>query len=454
MKEYARIIGRRVLIAAAVLAPLLWLTLPARRLPQLPQRALIAGAALTLLATFVLGRRRSRWASDVPFVCILLAAALVRVWLATTERYVHDENNTAIALARTISFAPGYLHLPLRGENHPALPAYVVKASGEFFGRSQAGYRMLSLLLGLGTLILIFLLAVDTLGPVAARWAAALLAFNEYYLGVSARATAHVPHLLLVATAMYAYGRFVRTQRPAFIYAAAASAGLAFYAKEHSALVMPIFFVALLATSQRRWLRTPHPYLASVLFVVCIAPDLYWNYKTPPDTVVNYSGEEVRRARYGDHFRRFGGLSLSPYPAMFYAKPLAQAAARGLTGSTPPDYTREYRSINPFLGVMLLGAVVSTIAAWRARDDLQRFLAIQFGFVFVFFSLIQPGNPPGRLDAASWIWVETTLLPAVVLTGARLAETTGWRRHASWSIAIALLGWSVVSTVLRAASPP
>ena len=447
MKAYATIAGRRLLVTAAVLAPLLWLTLPARRLAQLPQRALLAGAAAALLATAVLGLRRARWTRDVPFLCILLVAGLARLWLATTERYVHDEINTAIPLSRTISFQPGQVHLPLRGENHPALPAYVVKASGEFFGRNPAGYRMLSLLLGLAALVLIYSLSVDALGAIAARWAAALLAFNEYYLGVSARATAHVPHLLLVTAAMYAYGRFLRTQRPGFIYAAAASAGLAFYAKEHSALVMPTFFLALLATSQRRWLRTPHPYLASVLFVACISPDLYWNLETKSERLVNYAGEEVRQATYTDHFRRFGGVSLSPYPAMFYVKPVAQAAARQLTGETPPDYTREYRSVGPLLGAVLLTAVVFTAARWRARDDLQRFLAIQFAFVFLFFSVIQPGNPPGRLDAVSWIWVETTMLPAVVLTGARLAGTAGWTRRASWAIVGVLLGWSVVSTL-------
>jgi 4-amino-4-deoxy-L-arabinose transferase-like glycosyltransferase len=448
MKALARIAVRRLLVASAVLTPLLWLGLPARRLAQLPQRALIAGAVISLLATLVLRGRRARWTRDVPFLCILLVAALARLWLATTEKYVHDEIGTAIPLARTISFTPGYVHLPLRGENHPALPAYVAKASGEFFGRSQTGYRMLSLLLGLGTLVLIFSLTVDAVGPVAARWAAALLAFNEYYLGVSARVTAHVPHLLLVTLAMYAYGRFLRTQRPAFIYAAAASAGLAFYAKEHSALLMPVFFIALLASSQRRWLRTPHPYLASVLFVACISPDLYWNLTTRAEVTANYSGERVRVATYRDHFRRFGGLSVSPYPAMFYARPLARAGARLVTGTTPPDYTPEYRALNPALGLLLLGAVVFTAAARRARDDLAQFLLIQFGFVFVFFSLIQPGNPPGRLDAASWIWVETTILAAVILTGARLAELTGRWRPLSWSAVIGLLGWAAISTVL------
>jgi 4-amino-4-deoxy-L-arabinose transferase-like glycosyltransferase len=446
VKALARSAGRRLLVAAAVLSPLLWLTLPSRRLGQLPQRALVAAAAIALIATLVLRTRRARWTRDVPFVTLLLAAAVVRLYFAATQPYVHDEVNTAIPLARTISFTPGYIHLPLRGENHPALPAYVVKASGEFFGRTQTGYRMLSLLLGLGTIVLIYLLALDTVGPIGARWATALLAFNDYYLSVSARATAHVPHLLLVTGAMYAYGRFLQTQRARYVYAAAACAGLAFYAKEHSALLMPVFFIALLATSQRRWLRTPHPYLAAVLFAACIAPDLYYNVTTRSEVTVNYSGERVRVATYRDHLKRIGGLSLSPYPTMFYARPVAMAATRQLTGSEPTDFTPEYRTVNPLLGVMLIAGVILTAATRRARDDLQRFLLIQFAFVFLFFSLIQPGNPPGRLDAASWIWVETTILPAVVLTGGRLAELHGVARRVAWAGVAALLGWAVVAT--------
>jgi hypothetical protein len=118
-----------------------------------------------------------------------------------------------------------------------------------------------------------------------------------------------------------------------------------------------------------------------------------------------------------------------------------------VTGHTPTEYSREYRPLDPVLGLVLVGAVVFTAAARRARDDVQRFLLLQFALVFVFFSLIEPGNPPGRLDAASWIWVETTVLSAVVLTGARLAELHGRWRRAGWSLVIGLLVWSVVSTV-------
>src|SRR5688572_13519695 len=122
---------------------------------------------------------KDRW-----LLLILLAALLVRVQLAVTREYIHDEDNTAIPLSKTISFEPGRLNLPLRGENHPALPAYVVKASSTLFGTTRLGYRAMHVLLGLATIALIYSLTRQSYGAVPARWAAAFMAFNEYYLNV------------------------------------------------------------------------------------------------------------------------------------------------------------------------------------------------------------------------------------------------------------------------------
>src|SRR5688500_7593713 len=135
---------------------------------------------------------------DPVLIFILLVALAIRVHLGITREYIHDEDNTAIPLSKTISFAPGNLHLPLRGENHPALPAYVVKASSTLFGTTHLGYRLMHVLLGLVTIAMVYAMTRQWYGPGPARWAAVFLAFNEYYLNVSSRATAHVPNLLLV----------------------------------------------------------------------------------------------------------------------------------------------------------------------------------------------------------------------------------------------------------------
>ena len=79
--------------------------------------------------------------------------------LATIRTFVHDEANTSIPLSRTISFDPQHLHLPLRGENHGALPAYVVKGSSTLFGTGRLSLRALHIILSLCTIVLVYLMA-------------------------------------------------------------------------------------------------------------------------------------------------------------------------------------------------------------------------------------------------------------------------------------------------------
>ncbi len=377
-----------------------------------------------------LARRRPQVVAAV----ILLAALVLRFYLATTKEYIHDENNNAIPLSRTISFEPGKLHLPMRGENHGALPAYVVKTSSSLFGTTRLAYRSLHVLLGIGTIALIFFLTRDWYGPVAALWATALLAFNEYYLAISARATAHSPHLFLMAAALYAFSRFLRVQRAVYLYAAGLCVALAFYCKEHSALLLPVFLLTLLQARYRPWLRSPHVYLACALFFLVIGPDLYWNLTTPQNSVlVHYSGREALQATYRSHLQRVGGFGFSPYPSMFYGRSVVRSAYVGLTGRELKDETPEYHSMNLALGVLLLGAVLVTTFRPPARDSVRVFLLVLFWGVFLFFTMIKVGNPPGRLDPVSWIWVEVTMFPAVILAGARLAGATGGARIAAWA---------------------
>lgn len=389
---------------------------------------------------------------DAGLLAILLAALVVRLYTAVTVAYVHDEENTHIPLSKTISVAPGSLHLPLRGENHGALPAYVVKISSTLFGTTPLGFRAVHILLGLVTVVLIYALTRQWYGVVAARWAAALMAFNDYFLSVSARATAHVPHLLLVTGAVYAFSRFLALQRAVWLYVAALSIGLAFYCKEHSAFVVPVFFATLLLPRYRHWLRSPHAYLACGVFVLVIGPDLVWNLRTSPETArVAYSGQEVGQATYTAHLRRVGGLGLSPYPTMFYGKSAVMSLHALLTGTELTDNTPEYESVNPALGLVLLGSVLLTAFGRTTRDGLRPFLLFMAIGIFGFFTLIKRGDPPYRLDPVSWVWVETTLVPAVVLAGARLAGATPRWRTAAWALTAVGLLYALDSIVFRSA---
>ena len=338
--------------------------------------------------------------TDAVLILILLVALVIRVRLAVTREYIHDEINTAIPLSKTISFEPGHLNLPLRGENHPALPAYVVKASSTLFGTSRLGYRAMHILLGLLTIAMVYAMTRQWYGLVPARWAAALMAFNEYYLNVSSRATAH---LLFVTAAVYAFSRFLATERPRYLYLAGASVGVAFYCKESTALLLPVFALTLLVSKHRHWLLKPQIYLACVTYLLIIGPDILWNLRANPQTTVTYNDRTVGQATYVTHLRRIGGLGLSPYPSMFYLRPTVKAVALNLTGSELKDETQEYWSVNVALGVLLLGAVVATTIRKATPDQLRVFLLVMFWAIFGFFTLIKRGATTGRLDPVSWM---------------------------------------------------
>jgi len=385
---------------------------------------------------------------DPVLILILLVALVVRVRLGVTREYIHDEINTAIPLSKTISFEPGHLNLPLRGENHPALPAYVVKASSTVFGTSRVGYRGMHILLGLLTIAMVYAMTRQWYWPVPSRWAAAFMAFNEYYLNVSSRATAHVPNLLFVTAAVYAFSRFLATERPRYLYLAGASVGVAFYCKESTALLLPVFALTLLVSKHRHWLLKPQIYLACVTYLLIIGPDILWNLRANPQTTVTYNDRTVGQATYVTHLRRIGGLGLSPYPSMFYLRPTVKAVALNLTGSELKDETQEYWSVNVGLGVLLLGAVLATTVRRTSPDRLRLFLVVMFWAIFGFFTLIKRGAVTGRLDPVSWMWVETTIVPAVVLTGARLADVSVRWRVLAWSAAIAALVWACTRLLL------
>ncbi|MGH2400839.1 MAG: glycosyltransferase family 39 protein, partial [bacterium] len=276
------------------------------------------------------------------------------------------------------------------------------------------------------------------------------MAFNEYHLTISARASAHAPYLFFVAAAVYAFSRFLAAQRAVYLYAAGVSVGLAFYCKEHAALLLPVFLLMLLRARYRHWLRGAHAYLACAVFFLVIGPDLVWNLRADPETAhVTYSGRYLGQATYGAHLQRIGGIGLSPYPSVFYARSAVMSLHRFITGQELSGVTTEYHSVNPALGLLLLGAVLITTFRPTGHDPMRAFLLLMAWGIFGFFTLIEKGDAPYRLTPVNWVWVEATLIPAVVLAGARLGGLTGRWRTAAWIFAGVVLLYAVDSTVWR-----
>jgi hypothetical protein len=109
--------------------------------------------------------------------------------------------------------------------------------------------------------------------------------------------------------------------------------------------------------------------------------------------------------------------------------------------------------INSALGLLFIGSVLWTIVRPPGRDHLQTFLLLCACGVFVFFSLILPGNTPFRLAPVNPAWVDATLIPVAILTGRQLARLAGPWRYLVWTTAAAALLYAVDSVVLVPVPP-
>jgi hypothetical protein len=169
-------------------------------------------------------------------------------------------------------------------------------------------------------------------------------------------------------------------------------------------------------------------YLACGLFFCLIAPDIVWNVRMDDTDAAT---------TYRRHLARIGGIGFSRYPLAFFHRDLVEWLEPRLTGRRFVDYIEEYETMNPILGLLLLGSVAAV--AFRpalARGRARPFFLILFGLVFGFFTLMIPSDQT-FLDPVSWAWVDSTLIPAVILAGACLAAASLLWRIVLWPTAFA-----------------
>lgn len=372
------------------------------------------------------------------FVFIIVAAIALRIYAAVTQPFIYAERQETIPLAGTISLRP--LNLPLRVANHPALPAYIVKTSATIFGRTPLGYRSLHIVLGVLTILLIASMARQWYGAPAAVWTAALLAFNEYDVGASVYATGKAPYLLFLAMAIWAFSRFLLTERARFLYVVGLSVGLAFESNERAVLILPVFFITLLLGPHRHWLLRWPPYVACALFLVVISPDILWNVLTPKPGM----------ATYGDHFSRVGGFGFNIYPFLFFVKNTIRSAYLALTGEWLVDQSAENPSMNDLLGVVLFASVcVMTVRPRAQGGQFRLFLLVLFWFVLGTFTAIRPPSRTNlNMDPVQKDWIDVVLFPAVIFAGSLLTTTPSRWRTMLRVVAVAAMIFAVIAATL------
>jgi hypothetical protein len=352
---------------------------------------------------------------------IAALALAVRLGVALDTAYLWDEDREWIRLARTIVLDPSAASLPLQGFTHPVLPAYFMKLGTLALGDGPAGFRLLSVLAGSATVLLVGRLAWRRAGPAAGTAAALLLALDEYHVAVSSVAVDMVFYLLFLALAAGSFSRFLERPAASALVVTGLLTGLAYMCNERAGMLVPIWGLGLLVAGHRAWLARPAAWGAVAAFLVVVSPDLLKGW------LGEASGTQTS---FSEHLTRVAGLGLTYQPAAFFGKDLT-GLLLGLAGRRFMDWAPEYPAMNEAFGAaLLLGSAACLLSrVLRERPEVRAALAWVLVSLAALVLLRTELNEDRGLGPQAWYWADLALLPAVLLCATAIGVLAGWRRH-------------------------
>jgi 4-amino-4-deoxy-L-arabinose transferase-like glycosyltransferase len=352
-------------------------------------------------------------------------ALAARLLLALTSTYLWDEDREWIRLASTISFDRGAPSLPLQGDTHPVLPAYFIHLGSIVAGENPLGFRLLSVIAGVLTVLVGARIATRLGGSLAGAVAAAALALNEYHVMVSSVAVDMVFYLFFSLLAIGAFLRFLESPGSPWLLLASAATGVGYLCNERAGLLVPVFCLALVLTGNARWL-------------------LRWPTWASLAVFLGFFSLARTQAGSAGHFDRIAGIGLTAQPLAFYGKDAVRRLL-SLVHVGFKDWAPEYPAMNVVLGVALLAGVALALL-WRGlRNDpaVRTCLAIFLAAFGLLLFVSTTYNEEANLAPQAWYWADLTLLPAALLAGVAAARG-GWAGRA---VAIGVLAGAVFGGV-------
>lgn len=370
-------------------------------------------------------RRHPVAAWAVGLAAVTAAALVWRLLLALRVAALPDER-ICIGLAEEV-LRPGGAW-PLHGGDHPLLGIYLLAGSGWLFGNSLTGYRMLGVLAG-GLTPLVVALAVARSGPRReALLAAALLAASPLHAGLSALAFEIPFQLLFITLAWWRLAGLPGGGRSDLV-AGAALLGLAFLCSESAALLALGWGLVLLLRPERRLGLVRRDFvMAGAAFFAVIAVDVAYN--------LSAARPDFRYVNYLDHAGRIARPTLSLHGLGFFLRD-----AFGATLSQWPalwtDHRCEYPGPGIALGILLLLGALHALAP--DGDPAYGLWSVPPLLLVLVTTFLGPAGP-GGLDAPVWTWP----LPSLPLLCAATAHMIALRWTRGRSIFVALLLASVL----------
>lgn len=351
---------------------------------------------------------------------IVLLGFTLRLVLVVQSPFFFDEYKLA-RIVDTMSFAPGSFNVPLHGDGHPPGQVYWSYLSTVVLGRNLIGYRAPALLAGTAAIIVVFALGRRLGGESAALVASALVATNEYLIGISRSGTDLGVTLFLSLLSMLALFRAAERATVARVVALGSVLGLAVLTRESAAFLLPPV-VVLMVQSQGglRWLRSRPPWCGLGAFVVAIAPGLAWSLFSAP------AADDPSGAGLVSQASKLSIGSWSWAPLALYIRPIFYHLVEG--------HISEYVSMTTLPGVVILMA--AAISVVNVRGMQARFMQSVGWGVFAFIAFFT--TPRGEF----W-WADQSVFPFLILAALVAVRIPYGRFFAAAAILLIMLPASI-----------
>ena len=362
---------------------------------------------------------------------IVLIAFGLRLYHATSHDFTGDEDPN-ILLADSIRLNLASPHLVFTSAGHPLLIAYLAHFGSLVFGKSLLGYRMPLVLIGSLTCWAVYRLGRELDGKAVGLWAAALIAVDQFHVTASGTVHCHdVPLVFFGTLALLSCYRITPQGSLRPFLSLGLWMGLAYLGKETALMIWPALWLFFLLSKERRAvLRDPRWYLAHILFLAVVAPDITWNLAHVSGG--GYLRESAGKA-LGGALRVHGrALSLFLGEVVMIFEP---DALGGLSGY----WCWPLRTMHWVAGGLYLFA---TAWACRFRQRPGVFLLELCFSVTVLAVTLTPGK---EVWDPFW-WAAMAMIPAVILSGLYINQCVN-RDHRSVWVFTPLLVWLLLRTI-------
>jgi len=169
-------------------------------------------------------------------------------------------------------------HPALSFYDHPPMVAWAIRLGTSIFGDTEFGVRFATLMLAMGSTMIVFVTGRLWFGLNAALWACLIFTLTPLYAGIGFLATPDGPLLFFWLLTLYVLSKALLSKRTGYWLIAGIGFGAAMLSKYPGVMLAPGLLLFLLSSPAHRfWLSRWQPWIALLIGILVLSPVILWN---------------------------------------------------------------------------------------------------------------------------------------------------------------------------------